>query len=145
MARGDRQTADDYDKTFAPVAQIETTRLIFNLALQYGLDVCQADVCTAFLNSPMDIPMDIELPENIKFEGHNKYPCERTLYGLCQASSQWNKTLDEAIMGLDTRMKRHPIDPCLYYIHDKDILFFINVYVDDLIIATNDTNFVTLW
>ena len=81
------------------------------------------------------------IPEGIKFEGHNKFPCKRTIYGLRQAACSWNKTLDTAILSFDPRLKRHPIDPCLYFIHDGDLLFFINVYVDDLIIACNDDKF----
>ena len=45
------------------------------------------------------------------------------------------------MLRLDPRMKRHVIDPCLYNIEDDDLLFFVNVYVDDLIIACNSDIF----
>lgn len=43
----------DFDEVFAPVARIETVRLIIALAAQEGRDVHHMDVKPAFLNGDL--------------------------------------------------------------------------------------------
>ncbi|GKD25922.1 putative ribonuclease H-like domain-containing protein [Tanacetum coccineum] len=55
VAQGHRQEEGiDYDEVFAPVARLEAIRIIFSLAIIYGLIVYQIDLKSAFLYGKID-------------------------------------------------------------------------------------------
>ncbi|CAH2098237.1 unnamed protein product [Euphydryas editha] len=96
------------------------------------------DAITAFLQG--DITEEIYMTPPPSFEqGEKVCRLNKAIYGLKQASRQWNKKLNTAL--LDIGLLRSKIDPCIYYriINKQDILF-ISVYVDDLICFFNNEN-----
>ena len=62
VVRGDLQADDSFDSTFAPVAADNSLMLLLNVALQLDLELYQLDVKTAFLNSPIEFDIWVELP-----------------------------------------------------------------------------------
>lgn len=55
VARGFSQRKnEDYFETYSPVVSIETIRLALSIAATLNYNVCQFDVCTAFLNGTID-------------------------------------------------------------------------------------------
>ncbi|KPJ07592.1 Copia protein [Papilio machaon] len=71
--------------------------------------------------------------------GSGKEVCRlrKSLYGLKQASRQWNKKLSHTLKGMGLLQNR--LDPCIFYkIVDEKNMFFLAVYVDDIIIFTNN-------
>ncbi|CAK1591319.1 unnamed protein product [Parnassius mnemosyne] len=60
----------------------------------------------------------------------------KSIYGLKQASRQWNVKLNNALLKIG--LKRSKIDPCIYYSVNKSKMIFIAVWVDDFMIFTND-------
>ena len=52
----------DYDEVFAPVARLETIRLIISLAAQNEWKIYQMDVKSAFLNGFLEEEVYIEQP-----------------------------------------------------------------------------------
>ena len=62
VIRGDLQADDTFDSTFAPVAADNSLMVLLNIALQSGLELYQLDVKTAFLNSPIEFDIWVELP-----------------------------------------------------------------------------------
>ncbi|KAK3278942.1 hypothetical protein CYMTET_13150 [Cymbomonas tetramitiformis] len=40
-------------------------------------------------------------------------------------------------MGYDSRMRKRDVEPCLYFIRDKDLMVIILAYVDDYLVATD--------
>lgn len=52
----------DYDEVFAPVARMETIRLIISLAAQNGWKIHQMDVKSAFLNGVLEETVYVEQP-----------------------------------------------------------------------------------
>lgn len=58
------------------------------------------------------------------------------LYGLKQASRAWNHKLNTALLVFG--LSRSEVDPCIYYSVRKDSMLYVAVYVDDLLIFTND-------
>lgn len=163
VARGFNQRKGyDYDQTFAPVARLESFRMLMALAVQHDLIIHQMDVASAFLHGKLDEEIYMEVPEflenflnyiiqkekgNIKNKAINmlkdmrnkRQNCcklKKGLYGLKQASRQWNKLLDSRLKNLG--LKQSNSDPCIYFINDKDTLILILVYVDDILIAGNN-------
>ena len=62
VVRGDLQADDSFDGTFAPVAADNSLMLLLNIALQLDLELYQLEVKTAFLNSPIEFDIWVELP-----------------------------------------------------------------------------------
>ncbi len=62
----------------------------------------------------------------------------KALYGLKQASRLWHAKIDAFLIG-ELEFKSNPNYPCLYVKHSAKAIMLIALYVDDLLIAGNDT------
>jgi Reverse transcriptase (RNA-dependent DNA polymerase) len=58
------------------------------------------------------------------------------LYGLKQVSRAWYGNHDAHFT--EKRFKMSPDEPTLYVKHDKNVMFIVSLYVDDLIFTEND-------
>ncbi|GJU05371.1 retrotransposon protein, putative, ty1-copia subclass [Tanacetum coccineum] len=82
-----------YEETFSPVADIKAIRILIAIIVFYDYEIWQMDVKTAFLNVYLSKEVYMEQPEGFV---NPKYPnrvckLKRSIYGLNQASRQWNK------------------------------------------------------
>jgi hypothetical protein len=79
-----QQERVDFDDAFAPVARMESVRLLLTLAAQEGWRVHHMDVKFAFLNGDLKEEVYIHQPLGFVIPGkENKVLCLRkTLYGL---------------------------------------------------------------
>jgi hypothetical protein len=77
----------DFDDTFAPVAGMESVRLLFALAAQESWRVHHMDVKSAFLNGDLKEEVYVHQPPGFTIPGkEGKVLCLRkALYGLRQA------------------------------------------------------------
>nr|GFC77444.1 retrotransposon protein, putative, Ty1-copia subclass [Tanacetum cinerariifolium] len=100
VAKGYTQTLGiDYEETFSPVADIRAIRILIAIAAYYDYEIWQIDVKTAFLNGYLNEEVYMEQPEGFV---NPKYPnrvckLKHSIYGLKQASRQWNKRFDDEI------------------------------------------------
>ncbi|KAL4019983.1 hypothetical protein IC575_018747 [Cucumis melo] len=92
----------DYSDTFAPVARMDTIRLLFAIAAQKGWKLYQLDVKSAFLNGVLQEEIYVEQPEGCEKQGErNKvYLLKKALYGLKQAPRAWYSKIDEHFLSL---------------------------------------------
>uniref|UniRef100_A0A1Y1NIJ3 Reverse transcriptase Ty1/copia-type domain-containing protein n=1 Tax=Photinus pyralis TaxID=7054 RepID=A0A1Y1NIJ3_PHOPY len=67
---------------------------------------------------------------------------KRSLYGLKQSARSWNNKLHQVLVG--DGFKRSEADPCLYSKQVNGKRCYILVYVDDLIIASEEEKLITL-
>jgi len=77
----------DYDETYAPVARLESIRLLLAYACYMNFKLYQMDVKSAFLNGFIKEEVYVEQPpgfENEKFPNH-VFKLKKALYGLKQA------------------------------------------------------------
>ena len=125
----------DFDEVFAPVARIETIRLIIALAGSHGWEIHHLDVKTAFLHGELKEEVFVNQPEGfiVTGEEHKVYKLKRALYGLRQAPRAWNIKLNQILRGLNFR--RCSKEPSLYRKEDKNELLIVVVYVDDLLVT----------
>lgn len=74
----------DYDEVFAPVARIETIRLIIALAASKGWEIHHLDVKTAFLHRELKEEVYVTQPEGFMIKGKEEklYKLHKALYGL---------------------------------------------------------------
>ncbi|KAG4038241.1 hypothetical protein PC123_g26197 [Phytophthora cactorum] len=128
----------DYDETFAPVAKLTSIRTLLSLAAKYNLTVHQMDVKTAFLNGSLDKDIYMVQPDGYKDEEHPDYVCQlqRSLYGLKQSPRMWNQTIDNFMLELG--FKKCEANHCIYVKRDDQDMIFVALYVDDLVLASNN-------
>ena len=139
VAKGFSQVSGiDYNETFAPVAKYKSIRIVLALAAQLDLDLHQMDVKTAFLNGTITEEIYMQQPEGFVTAAYQDKVCKinRGLYGLKQSPRQWNQDLNKTL--LEMGFTRCKADPCLYIRIKDQKTTIIAVYVDDIIIASDD-------
>ena len=77
----------DFSETFAPVARLDTIRMLLALAAQKGWNIHQMDVKSTFLNGYLEEEIFVEQPEGFIVKGMEKkvYLLKKALYGLKRA------------------------------------------------------------
>ncbi|KAL8089642.1 hypothetical protein AgCh_039213 [Apium graveolens] len=136
VAKGYVQTKGiDYEEVFAPVARMETIRLILALSAKKGWQVHHLDVKSAFLNGILLEEVYVSQPEGFEKKGeeHKVYRLFKALYGLRQAPRAWNTRLDECLKELGFKKCLH--EQAVYTRCSNGETLIIGVYVDDLLVA----------
>lgn len=98
VAKGYSQHAGiDYGEVFAPVARLETIRLLISLAAHNKWKIYQMDVKSAFLNGLLKEELYVEQPLGYVVKGHEDkvLRLKKALYGLKQAPRAWNTRIDK--------------------------------------------------
>lgn len=131
----------DYHETFSPVVRFTTIRYLMAVAAKFNLNIRQLDVVTAFLHGTLEEEIFMTQPEG--FSDGSKRVCKLTksIYGLKQSSRVWNTTLNKVL--LDFGLKRSSTDQCVYYFVKGNRIFIVAVYVDDIIIFSNNNEMET--
>ena len=96
------------------------------------------DVKTAFLNGYLEESIYMMQPEGFMAKGQQQevYKLLSSIYGLKQASRSWNLRFDETIKTYG--FEKNVDEPCVYkYIKEKKV-FFLVLYVDDILLIGND-------
>ncbi|KAK2433017.1 putative mitochondrial protein [Trifolium repens] len=140
VAKGFTQTYGvDYLETFAPVAKMNTVRVILSLAANYGWDLQQFDVKNAFLHGELEEEIYMELPPGYGGKGAANTVCKlkKALYGLKQSPRAWFGRFTKVMTGLGYKQSQG--DHTLFIKHSKsEGLTVLLVYVDDIILTGND-------
>nr|GFD28052.1 hypothetical protein [Tanacetum cinerariifolium] len=81
------------------IADIRAIRILIAIAAYYDYEIWQMDVKTAFLNGYLNEEVYMEQPEGFVNPKYPNWVCKlkRSIYGLKQASRQWNKRFDNEI------------------------------------------------
>jgi len=85
----------DFDETFAPVARLESIRLLLGVACILKFKLFQMDVKSAFLNGYVHEEVYVEKPKGFvdpNFRDH-VYKLKKTLFGLKQVPRAWYERL----------------------------------------------------
>ena len=86
VARGFAQKEGvDYQEVFAPVANLESIRIIIALAAKYNLELDQMDVSAAYLNGELDKELYMMPPTGVQIKPGHCWHLHHSLYGLKQA------------------------------------------------------------
>ncbi|GKB30528.1 retrotransposon protein, putative, ty1-copia subclass [Tanacetum coccineum] len=138
VAKGYTQTPRiDYEETFSPVADIRAIRILIAIAAYYDYEIWQMDVKTDFLNGYLNEEVYMEQPEGFVNPKYPKRVCKlkRSIYGLKQASRQWNKRFNDEIKKFGFTQNRD--EPCVYLKASGSNVTFLILYVDDILIMGN--------
>ncbi|GJX69405.1 retrotransposon protein, putative, ty1-copia subclass [Tanacetum coccineum] len=139
VAKGFTQTYGvDYEETFSPVADIRAIRILIAIAAYYDYEIWQMDVKTAFLNEHLSEEVYMEQPEGFVNPKYPNHVCKlkRSIYGLKQASRQWNKRFDDEIKKFD--FTQNPDKPCVYLKTSGSYVAILILYVDDILLMGNN-------
>nr|CAN70467.1 hypothetical protein VITISV_026832 [Vitis vinifera] len=112
----------DFKETFSPVSTNDSFRVIMVIVAHFDLELHQMDVKTAFLNEVGK--------EDLVFK------LNKSIYGLRYASRRWY--LDRIIT--QNGFKENTVNRCIYLRVSGNSYIFLVLYVDDILLASNDYN-----
>ena len=127
----------DYNEVFSPVVKHSSIRILLALVAQYGLELDQLDVKTAFLHGDLDEEIYMTQPLGFRAAGKDKLVCrlKKSLYGLKQSPRQWYRLFDGFMIGHSYTQSQ--FDPCVYFRKLKGGAYiYLLLYVDDMLIAS---------
>ena len=126
----------DFDESFAPVARLESIRILLSIACIMKFKLYQMDVKSVFLNRFLNEEVFVDQPKGFQdpyFPDH-VLRLKNALYGLKQALKAWYDRLTTYL--LDHGFKRGQADRTLFVKRDKKSLFVTQVYVDDIVFGS---------
>ena len=128
----------DYTETFSPVSKKDSLRIILALVAHLDLELQQMDVKTAFLNGDLEEEVYMKQPEGFSSREGEHLVCKlkKSIYGLKQASRQWYYKFHGVITSFG--FIENPMDQCIYQKVSGSKTCFLVLYVDDILLATND-------
>ncbi|MCO5601917.1 hypothetical protein L7F22_056043 [Adiantum nelumboides] len=139
VARGFTQIPGmDYSETFSPVLRITSFRVLIAIAALFGFLLHQMDVRTAFLNGDLQEEIYMSQPDGgYTSLQHPDYVCRllKALYGLKQSPRQWYLCFHQCMISLG--YTRFQSDANVYNHHSTNVLLFLAIYVDDILILSN--------
>lgn len=128
----------DYTKVFAPVARLDTIRVILAVAAQCGWEVFQRDVKSAFLHGELKEEVFVQQHEGFikKGEEGKVYKLKKVLYGLKQAPRAWYSKIEAYFMreGFEKCSSEHT----MFTKSKGGKILIVSLYVDDLIFTGSD-------
>jgi hypothetical protein len=139
VAKGYAQVAGlDFEETFAPLARLESIRILLAYAAHHSFKLFQMDVKSAFLNGPIKEEVYMEQPpgfEDNMYPDH-VYKLSKALYRLEQAPRAWYECLRDFL--ITNSFKVGKADPTLFTKTCDGDLFVCQVYVDDIIFGSTN-------
>jgi hypothetical protein len=128
----------DFDETYAPIARLESIRILLAYANYHGFKLYQMDVKSAFLNGPIKEEVYVEQPpsfEDSEYSNH-VYKLSKALYGLKQAPRAWYECLRDFIITNGFIVSK--VDPTLFTKTIAKDLFICQIYVNDIIFGSTN-------
>ena len=125
---------EDFFETFAPVAKIESIRLLLAIAAILDWEIHVIDVDSAFLNStmPEDQTVYLSQPPGYVAEGKEDFVWKlgKALYGLKQSGHLWYQKLKGILEQIGFHACKS--DPCVFIHSSPSATSIISSHVDDL-------------
>jgi hypothetical protein len=128
----------DFGETYAPVARLESIRILLAYATYHGFKLYQMDVKRAFLNGPIKEEVYVEQPpgfEDSEYPNH-VYKLSKALYGLKQAPRAWYQCLRDFLITNEFKVSK--VNPTLFTKTIAKDLFVCQIYVDDNIFGSTN-------
>ncbi|RDY04982.1 hypothetical protein CR513_11234, partial [Mucuna pruriens] len=99
VVKGYTQTYEiDYEETFAPVAKMNTVRVIISLAAHFSRNLQQFDVKNVFLHGDLEEEVYMEIP--LGFYSHNE---KNKIWKLKKSPQAWFERFVQVMISLGYR------------------------------------------
>ncbi|GKC84779.1 retrovirus-related pol polyprotein from transposon TNT 1-94 [Tanacetum coccineum] len=137
VAQGyNQQEGIDFDETYAPVARLESIRILLAYACAHDFKLFQMDVKSAFLNGFINEEVYVAQPPGfVDFEKPNHvFKLKKALYGLKQAPKAWYDRLKAFL--LDHLYTMGLVDNTLFTKKRNSHIIIVQIYVDDIIFGS---------
>jgi hypothetical protein len=131
-------TGLEFGKTFAPVARLESIRILLAHATHHLFKLYQMDLKSDFLNGPIKEEVYVEQPpcfEDDRYPNHI-YKLSKALYGLKQAPRSWYECLRDFL--ISNAFKVEKAGPTLFSKTCNGDLFICQIYIDDIIFGSTN-------
>jgi hypothetical protein len=125
----------DFDEIYAPVARLQSIRILLAYATYNGFKLYLMDVKSAFLNGPIKEEVYVEQPidfEDSEYPNH-VYKLSNALYGLKQAPTAWYECMRDFL--ITNGFKVGKADPTLFTKTISKDMFICQIYVDDIFLG----------
>ncbi|KAJ7961715.1 Retrovirus-related Pol polyprotein from transposon TNT 1-94 [Quillaja saponaria] len=136
VARGFTQTyVVDYQETFAPVAKMNSIRVLISCAANLGWDLQQLDVKNAFLHGDLAEEVYMEIPLGFSCQKTEGKVCKlkKSLYGLKQSPRAWFDRFQKAMISFGYQQSN--ADHTMFVKHCHGRITILIVYVDDIVVT----------
>ncbi|KAM2194152.1 hypothetical protein ACFX1R_028326 [Malus domestica] len=129
----------DYTDTFAPVAKINTVRVLLSLAANLDWPLQQFDVKNAFLHGDLTEEIYMDLPPGCSDSDRQKQKVcrlKKSLYGLKQSPRAWFGRFTKSMRAFGYIQSNW--DHTLFLKHQNGKVTALIVYVDDMVVTGDD-------
>ena len=92
----------DYEETFAPVAKLNSIRILLSLAVNLDWKLHQLDIKNAFLNEDLEEEIYMRIPSGFEKDNTRDKVCKlkKSLYSLKQSPRAWFKRFSDTLYKL---------------------------------------------
>jgi Reverse transcriptase (RNA-dependent DNA polymerase) len=107
VAKGYTQTYGiDYEETFAPVAKMNTIRILLSIVVNQNWTLHQMDVKNAFLQGTLEEEVYMSLPPGYIRENTSNLVCRlnKSIYGLKQSPRAWYDKLSSHLLSYNFKI-----------------------------------------
>ena len=139
VAKGFSQTpGTDFNETFSPTVKYESIRLALAVAATTNMELRQFDITTAFLNALLHSELYMQqVPGYVDLlQKHLVCYLKKALYGLRQASREWNQRIDAFLK--EFNLTQSSADNCVYFSNKDGCRLLIMLFVDDGLMVSNN-------
>ncbi|CAI7880751.1 unnamed protein product [Closterium sp. NIES-54] len=135
----------NFFQTFSPTPKMTTLQVLLHVAAQCDYELHSLDFSIAFLQGSLHEAIWLRPPPGFtrSFPKGTQWSLRRPVYGLRRAPREWHNTLRTTLAALG--FAPSTADPSLFLRSDTTLpLFYVLVYIDDLVFATADTEALAL-
>jgi hypothetical protein len=129
----------DYTKTSAPTAQLESFHILTHLGAALDWEIDQLDIKTAFLHSLLELDEVCYMDQPEGFIETSKedwvWELQKGLYGMKQGGLVWNRTMNYAM--LSWGFQHLKCEHCIYYRRTTTGVLLVAVHVDNFLTVSS--------
>ena len=136
VAGGHRAPDITREEAYSGVVSMETIRVAFVLDALNNLDVCAADISTAFLHGKTKEKVFVRAGKEFDIHHGKRMLIDKGLYGLQSSAARFHDKLASSLRKMNFKPCKADYD---LWIRDKgDHYEYLAVYVDDLLVFSRD-------
>ena len=131
----------DYQEIFAPIAKLNTVRVLLSLPVNKEWPLYQLDVKNAFLNGDLEEEVYMTIPPGLENSSNSRLVCKlkKSLYGLKQSPRAWFDRFKKAV--ITNGYHQCQADHTLFVKPNSGgKITILIVYVDDIILTGDDSD-----